>query len=64
MDDRNVAAEGLREVTEVLSQDPLYRLAPRVIASPWTLGIVLAIIAAAMVIFGPGTGSRFIYTDF
>lgn len=64
MDDRNVEVPGAREVTQVLAADPLYRVLPRVLSSPWTLGIILAVIVAAMVIFGPSSDSRFIYTDF
>jgi hypothetical protein len=64
MDDRRGDVPGARDVREVLRSDPLYRSLGARLTDPWVMGIVLAIIAIAMVILGPSNESRFIYTDF
>lgn len=64
MDDRRGDVPGARDVREVLRGDPLYRLLGMRLANPWVTGTVLALIVIAMVLLGPSTESRFIYTDF
>jgi hypothetical protein len=64
MDDRRGDVPGAHDVREVLRGDPLYRLLGVRLADPWVVGIVLALLTIAMVILGPATESRFIYTDF
>jgi hypothetical protein len=55
---------GARDVEEVLADDPFYRVLGRLLALPAVLGIVLFAIVLAIVVFGPASESRFIYTDF
>lgn len=64
MDDTHIEVPGARDVSEVLQTDPLYRLIGERLARPWILGFVLALIVIAMIVLGPSTDSRFIYTDF
>ena len=64
MDDRDSVVPGAVPVETVLRTDPLYRLLGSRLHGPWTLGIVLAIFALAVVVFGTATDPRFIYTDF
>ena len=64
MDDRRYDVPGARDVREVLRSDPLYRTFGARLADPWVMGVVLALITIAMLILGPSTESRFIYTDF
>jgi hypothetical protein len=64
VDDRRGDVPGARDVREVLRSDPLYRVLGMRLADPWVMGFVLALIAIAIVVLGPSTESRFIYTDF
>ena len=64
MDDRFVEVPGAREVREVLATDPLYRVLGRRLASPWILGLAIALLIVLMIVLGPSSDSRFIYTDF
>ena len=64
VDDERIAVPGARDVRDVLSTDPIFRLARRVIANPIGLGLVLFALAVVAIVFGPATGARFIYTDF
>jgi hypothetical protein len=64
MDDHRGDVPGSRDVRDVLRSDPLYRTLGVRLANPWVMGFVLALIAIAMVVLGPSTESRFIYTDF
>lgn len=60
----DVYVPGAKDVAEVLRSDPLARLLGNRLASPYILGIVIAFLIVAMIVFGPSTDSRFIYTDF
>ena len=65
MDDRGVVeVPGARPVREVLRTDPLFALFKVRLAHPIVLGVVIAAIIVAMIVLGPSTDSRFIYTDF
>jgi len=64
IDDANVDVPGARDVEEVLRTDPIAWVLGTRLTSPWVLGVVLAAIVIAMVVLGPSTDSRFIYTDF
>ena len=64
MDDRPGDVPGARDARDVLRSDPLFRMLGMRLADPWVVGVALALIAIAMVVLGPSTESRFIYTDF
>lgn len=64
IDSEHDLVPGSRDVEDVLETDPLYRAAGRRLANPWVLGLVLFVVIVTMVILGPSTESRFIYTDF
>ena len=65
MDDRGpIEVPGAMPVDQALRTDPFYLLLGARLANPVVLGIVAAIIVIAMIVFGPSTDSRFIYTDF
>ena len=64
MDDRRYDVPDARDVRDVLRTDPVYRLMLGRLANPWLLGVVLAAVVIAMIVLGPSTESRFIYTDF
>jgi hypothetical protein len=55
---------GARDVADVLESDPLFGRIGFRLAHPVTLGIVVFALVLAMIVFGPSTESRFIYTDF
>ena len=55
---------GSRDVGDELETDPFYRAAGRRLTNPWILGFVLFVIIVTMIVLGPSTESRFIYTDF
>jgi hypothetical protein len=55
---------GAQNVEEVLAHDPVYAVLGRRLANPVLLGFVLFLIVVVMIVFGPSTESRFIYTDF
>ncbi len=64
MDDRDATVPGAVDVRRALRLDPLYLVAGRALTSSYGLGIVLALLAVAAIVFGTATESRFIYTDF
>lgn len=64
MDDINNKVPGSDDVRNVLQRDPLYRIFGILLASPWILGLVIGLIVVLMVVLGPSSDSRFIYTDF
>jgi len=65
MDDRGkIEVPGARPVQDVLRDDPIFRLLALRLAHPIVLGVVIAVLIAAMIVLGPSTDSRFIYTDF
>jgi hypothetical protein len=65
MDDRGlIEVPGARAVRDVLHVDPLYRALGEHLANPFVLGLVAAVLVVAMILLGPSTDSRFIYTDF
>jgi hypothetical protein len=55
---------GAQNVEEVLAHDPVYSVLGHRLANPWFLGVVLFLIVVVVIVFGPSTESRFIYTDF
>ena len=55
---------GARDVGDVLMSDPLFRITHRHLGNPIWLGAALFLIVIAMILLGPSTESRFIYTDF
>ena len=55
---------GAQNVEEVLAHDPVYKILGRRLAHPVVLGIVLFLIVLVIIVIGPSTESRFIYTDF
>jgi len=66
-DDRAAMIEtvpGALNVEEVLADDPFYRVLGRLLARPGVLGFVLFVLVIAIIVFGPSSESRFIYTDF
>ncbi len=65
MDDRGlVEVPGARAVQEVLHVDPFYLALSIRLAHPLVLGLIAALLVVAMIVLGPSTDSRFIYTDF
>jgi hypothetical protein len=55
---------GARDVRDVLSSDPLARLAGAHMDRPLIVGALIALLIVATIVFGPASDSRFIYTDF
>lgn len=55
---------GSRDVLSVLRTDPISRVIGVRLGTPIVLGIVIACLIAAMIVLGPASESRFIYTDF
>jgi hypothetical protein len=53
-----------RDTANILRFDPLHALLGSRLANPWVLGVVLAFLVALMIVLGPSSESRFIYTDF
>jgi hypothetical protein len=47
-----------------LRHDPGVALLGTTLANPFVLGVVIAALVVLMIVFGPSTDSRFIYTDF
>jgi hypothetical protein len=64
IDSEHDLVPGSRAVEDVLETDPFYRAVGRRLTNPWVLGLTLFLVIVAMVILGPSTESRFIYTDF
>ncbi len=55
---------GARNVETVLQSDPIGKLLGPLTGDATVIGFVLFFLIVAMVVFGPSSGSRFIYTDF
>jgi len=55
---------GSRDVADVLSSDPIAVVVGAAIAKSYALGLIMALLIVGMIVFGPSTDSRFIYTDF
>lgn len=55
---------GARDVRDVLATDPFAALVGDNIERSIVLGVMLAVVIALMIVFGPASDSRFIYTDF
>lgn len=55
---------GSKDVEEVLAQDPVFSVLGSRLAHPAVLGAVVFVLVVAMIVFGPSSESRFIYTDF
>jgi hypothetical protein len=55
---------GAQDVEDVLEHDPEFRNHGFWLAHPVILGVVLFLIVVAIVVLGPASESRFIYTDF
>ncbi len=55
---------GARDVRDVLASDPLAALVGQNIERPVVVGAMLFFIVVLMIVFGPASDSRFIYTDF
>jgi len=64
IDSEHNVVPGYRDVADVLESDPLYRGLRSRLANPAVLGLVLCALVIAMIVFGPSSESRFIYTDF
>jgi hypothetical protein len=64
MDDRDIKVPGARPVQRVLASDPFFRAFGQRLTQPWVLGCIIALLVILVIIFGPSTDSRFIYTDF
>ena len=64
MDDVDIQVPGAQDVRQVLRRDPLYRLLGARLTSPWVLGAIVGLVIVLMILFGPSSDSRFIYTDF
>ena len=64
IDSEHNVVPGSCDVDTVLESDPLYRLLGARLGDPRVLGVALFVVVIAMIIFGPSTESRFIYTDF
>ena len=64
IDSEHDLVPGSRKVDDILETDPIFCVTQRSLTNPWMLGAVLFVIVVAMIILGPSTESRFIYTDF
>jgi hypothetical protein len=64
LDSEHDVVPGARDVTDVLMSDPLFRIMHGRLGNPLWLGVALFVIVIAMILLGPSTESRFIYTDF
>ncbi|HEY5096207.1 MAG TPA: hypothetical protein VII69_13930 [Candidatus Eremiobacteraceae bacterium] len=64
MDDRYIDVPDSRAPNEILATDPVYAVLGHSLTNPVVLGIICAFLAIVMIIAGPSTDSRFIYTDF
>ncbi|HEY4439432.1 MAG TPA: hypothetical protein VGN14_03195 [Candidatus Elarobacter sp.] len=64
VDQEHGVVPGARDVREVLSSDPLFRLSMRRLGNPVMLGAAVFVLVLVMILLGPSTESRFIYTDF
>ena len=64
IDAEHYVVPGSRDVADVLVTDPLSRVLGRRLMNPFVLGLVVFGLVIAMIVFGPSSESRFIYTDF
>jgi hypothetical protein len=64
IDSEHDLVPGARDVRDVLRSDPLFRIAGLRLANPLVLGVALFAVVVVMLLLGPSTESRFIYTDF
>jgi hypothetical protein len=64
VDDRDITVPGSLDVADALAEDPVYRMLGAALISPWLLGFVIVILVTGLIVFGPSSESRFIYTDF
>ncbi len=64
IDSEHRVVPGSRDVEDVLETDPIHRILGPRLAHPVVLGFVLFALALAMIVLGPASESRFIYTDF
>jgi len=55
---------GARDVRDVLASDPLAALVGNHIERSVVVGLMLFVLVALMIVLGPASDSRFIYTDF
>jgi hypothetical protein len=64
MDDRYLEVPDARPPSEVLRTDPIFFVLGNALANPYILGFICGLLAILMIVAGPSTDSRFIYTDF
>jgi hypothetical protein len=64
MDDRFIEVPDARAPNKILETDPVYFVLGHSLTNPVILGIVCGLLAILMILAGPSTDSRFIYTDF
>jgi hypothetical protein len=64
MDDQHIDVPDARPPNEILRTDPIYSILGNTLSNPIILGIICGLLAILMIIAGPSTDSRFIYTDF
>jgi hypothetical protein len=64
IDSEHNVVPGARNVADVLETDPLFARLGFRLTHPVVLGVVLFVLVLAMIVFGPSSESRFIYTDF
>ena len=64
MDDRLIEVPDARPPNEILKTDPIYFVLGQSLTNPVILGIICGLLAILMIVAGPSTDSRFIYTDF
>jgi len=65
MDDHGqIEVPAARRVRDALRDDPIFAVLGNALTKPVTLGLVVALLTVAMILLGPSSGSRFIYTDF
>jgi len=64
MDDRLIEVPDARQPNEILKTDPIYFVLGQSLTNPVILGIICGLLAILMIVAGPSTDSRFIYTDF
>jgi hypothetical protein len=64
MDDRHIDVPDARPPDEILKTDPVSFVLGKSLTNPYILGIICGLLAILMILAGPSTDSRFIYTDF
>ncbi len=55
---------GAQDVEDVLEHDAIFQFLGKRLADPVILGVVLFLIVVLVIVLGPSSESRFIYTDF